>query len=304
MSQPDVSVIIATFHPGMALLERCLDSIAAQQGCSIDVVVVDGGSVDGTVDVLKRRSAELGHWHSEPDDGIYDAWNHALPHARGRWIAFVGADDTFAQPDSLARLVAAADIAYTRNGARIAYGRNVVLTADGHQLDVQGEPWPAIRARFQREMVLPHPGALQHRTLFEDHGPFDSSFRIAGDHEFLLRELRNRHAEFVPDTMVCLVGGSGVSRSRSQAKASMRESRRARRQNGLAIRPHEEGSIWLRHWITVLIARVLGDQGATRAKRLVRRALGRDRGAFSIPDDHGVTLATSGVVRPGRGELT
>jgi glycosyltransferase involved in cell wall biosynthesis len=86
------SIIIATLNSA-GCLRNCLDSIAAQTCLDYETLVVDGGSTDGTQAIVSHFAPRLAWFVSEPDGGIYEAWNKALLHARGEWICFPGADD-------------------------------------------------------------------------------------------------------------------------------------------------------------------------------------------------------------------
>lgn len=87
-----ISVILVTYNADK-FLQRCLDSIYSQHDSPIEIIVMDGGSTDGTPDILHRNTDKLAFWKSEKDGGIYEAMNKALDHARGQWIYFIGADD-------------------------------------------------------------------------------------------------------------------------------------------------------------------------------------------------------------------
>ena len=91
---PLVSVITAVFNGG-GTIRGCIESVLEQDYPHIEHIVIDGGSTDGTVDVLREYDNRIALWISEPDGGVFDAWNKALDLAHGEWIAFVGADDTF-----------------------------------------------------------------------------------------------------------------------------------------------------------------------------------------------------------------
>lgn len=95
-----ISVVIATYNCAETL-QDCLDSIYAQTYPDIDIVVIDGGSKDATVQVIRSNEEYLGYWISEPDRGIYDAWNKAIIQAKGEWVYFLGADDVLHAPDFL-----------------------------------------------------------------------------------------------------------------------------------------------------------------------------------------------------------
>lgn len=89
---PLVTVITAVLNMRL-YIAGCLESVLQQDYPNIEHIVIDGGSSDGTVDVLREYDDRIGLWTSKPDRGLYDAWNIALPDARGEWICFIGADD-------------------------------------------------------------------------------------------------------------------------------------------------------------------------------------------------------------------
>jgi glycosyltransferase involved in cell wall biosynthesis len=92
-----ISVIVAVFN-GAKTLQQCIDSVAGQTYPHKELIVIDGGSIDGTREILEGDATKLAYWVSEPDRGIYHAWNKALARARGDWICFLGADDYLWSP--------------------------------------------------------------------------------------------------------------------------------------------------------------------------------------------------------------
>lgn len=201
-----LSIIIATYNAARTL-ESALASCVAQRFDACEIIVVDGGSRDGTVDVIRKFQDRLAYWHSRPDRGIYDAWNQALAVARGEYVCFLGADDRWADPDAVAALFLAA-----------AGQRYDLISSQGQLIDragvagrVLGTAWDY--HRFGRRSLVCHPGMLHRRALFERHGIFDARYRIAGDLDWLLRlppETQALHCERVS----VLVGDEGVSRAR------------------------------------------------------------------------------------------
>lgn len=202
--RPVISILIATFNAAKTL-DRCLDSLLAQSFQHFDVLIADAVSTDGTTAVLSRRCHELSYWHSRPDDGIYDAWNQLLPHARGEYICFLGADDALRSPDALRDLVKAID------------GRRYDLVSTVGQLrDAKWQP----RGKFggawdyptaPRRLGVCHPGLLHHSSLFKRFGLFDNRYRIAADLEFLLRLPRDISTLHLNQVMVD-VQDDGISR--------------------------------------------------------------------------------------------
>jgi len=92
LHRPLVTVVTAVFN-GQPYLEGCLESVLRQDYPNIEHIVMDGGSSDGTLDVLRHYDDRIAFWKSGPDKGVYDAWNKALAEASGEWISFLGADD-------------------------------------------------------------------------------------------------------------------------------------------------------------------------------------------------------------------
>jgi glycosyltransferase involved in cell wall biosynthesis len=92
--EPDrlISIILVTYNADR-YLQKCLDSIYAQQYPYIEIIVMDGASTDDTVNILRQNADRFGFWKSEKDSGIYDAMNKALDHVTGAWVYFIGADD-------------------------------------------------------------------------------------------------------------------------------------------------------------------------------------------------------------------
>jgi len=260
IAAPLISLVIAT-HNVAHCLPRCLDSLRVQSFRDFEVIVMDGGSTDGTVALLRAASDVVSEWRSDADGGIYDAWNKALPLARGEWIAFLGADDWLWDANALARLVPALRSAVPRY--RVVYSRLRQVDATGRVIDELGEPWEACRARFRSHVCLPHPGLMHHRMLFERHGGFDDSFRLSADYEFLLRELVDGDALFVP-TLTVGMGWGGSTTSPGNFVLGMQETERALRLHGLRPPP----LTWA-YWL--LLARAYAVLRALVGERAARR---------------------------------
>jgi len=245
-SAPLISVVIAVFE-GAETIQRCIDSVSVQTYVPKELIVIDGGSTDGTLEILRRNESNLAYWESEADRGIYHAWNKGLDHARGDWICFLGSDDQFWTPDVLERMVPTLVRAYPP--VRVVYGEVLRVNRMGQEVLRVGEDWGSAKKSFQQVMNIPHPGLMHHRSLFEEHGGFDESFRIAGDYELLLRELRHNDALFVPGLVVAGVQHGGVSATPHGRLVSLVESRRAQRKLGIT-RP---GRVWLVAYAKALI---------------------------------------------------
>ncbi|MFZ5562877.1 MAG: glycosyltransferase family 2 protein [Thermodesulfobacteriota bacterium] len=90
--QPLISIITVVLN-GADTLERAIKSVVAQKFRDLEYIIIDGGSTDGTLDVIRRYAPHLACWTSEPDKGVYDAMNKGVSLSKGRWVYFLGADD-------------------------------------------------------------------------------------------------------------------------------------------------------------------------------------------------------------------
>lgn len=229
---PLVSIIVAVLNNARDL-PRCLASVAGQSFASRELIVMDGGSTDGTLDIIRENGDRIAHWESAADRGVFDAWNRALPYAKGEWICFLGSDDRLHDPgviERMARIVIAAHPGY-----RVVYGRLNIVAGDGSLLETVVRPWPELQRGFLAgTSMLPHTGAFHHRSLFDVHGRFDASFRIAGDYDLMLRELKTANALYVDGETLVDMGAGGMSSSPQNMYLSLQEIARARAKNGVA----------------------------------------------------------------------
>lgn len=273
-ASPRISIIMALYN-GAATLRRCLESVNAQTYRNIELIVIDGGSSDGSLEILEQYHATVDYWRSEADSGIYEAWNKGLDQVTGDWVHFLGADDYFPKPNVLG-LVANA-LSQCSPGIRIVYGKEAIVAESGEILTVLGDSWEKICGGFMIGSIsLPHTAAFHHLSLFENHGRFDASFRITGDYEFLLRELKYRPALFLRDIVVKGVTRSGVSKDWGRSLESVNEIARAKRMNGIF--PYHPR--WMLLVAKALIKDLLGGMvGPSRTRYVVdsyRRLTGRD----------------------------
>ncbi|OPZ22181.1 MAG: PGL/p-HBAD biosynthesis glycosyltransferase [candidate division BRC1 bacterium ADurb.BinA364] len=203
---PLISIVIATLNE-RTNLPAAIDSVAAQTLTEKELIVIDGGSADGTAEVLRERRSDVDCWISEPDRGYWDAWNKGLRRARGEWISFIGADDRLAHPDALRWHAEAAH----RGDFDLICSRGVLLDRQGRPAREFGGPWDW-RA-MKRKQCYCHPGSWRRRRLYERHGEFAGGFGICADYEFDLRHGDTIRAAYV-DKATIFVSAFGLSRRR------------------------------------------------------------------------------------------
>ena len=268
-----ITIVTATYN-AEKYLSILASSIRAQTYSDIEWVVIDGNSSDETVAILRGNEDVVSYWLSEPDRGIYDAWNKGLRHANGDWICFLGADDFLWSEDAIAQM---AEILKTLSmTTQIAYGQVVLLGLNDVPLYTVGQPYRQILGDAVDVMDLPpHPGLMHRRAVFDKRGGFDENFRIAGDTELLLRELQRAPACFIPGVVIAGMRQGGISSKPSSILKSLQELRRIQRKHGIRWPGVALTLAGLRAIVRWVLWSVMGERLTRRALDFGRKVLGK-----------------------------
>ena len=175
------SIIIASLN-AEALIQRAISSVLSQDYTNYEIIVQDGGSTDQTVNILKQFTSNV-NWVSEPDAGIYDAWNKALDRVTGDWALFLGADDLLLDKAVLSKCWKH----LTRLPPEVwfAYG-TLILGEAGQPSMVVARSLLNAYHHFFVDLGLPFPATFTRVPVLKKHR-FDASFRIVGDFDFAAR---------------------------------------------------------------------------------------------------------------------
>lgn len=198
-----ISIIVATFNSGKTI-SKCLESIVNQKIPEVELVVIDGGSSDNTLSIIKSYSDFIDYFISEQDSGIYDAWNKGLLASNGEWVSFVGSDDYLIEGalSSYLELVPnLGDVDYISSAVNLVNDREEVIGKIDGAFD-----WRV----FRNYMNVAHVASLHSKQLFKDVGFFDTSFKICGDYELLLRKGKELKA-YYHDRKVANMTVGGIS---------------------------------------------------------------------------------------------
>jgi glycosyltransferase involved in cell wall biosynthesis len=199
---PRITVITVVFNAGETL-EQTILSVISQSYDNVEYIIVDAGSSDNSLDIIRKYEHAIDYWVSEPDAGIYDAWNKGVRLASGEWIAFLGADDVYLEGAIQAYInliVSCGDRIpdYMSSRVNLTTGLKVIRTI--------GQPWNW--KTFRKYMNVAHVGSFHRRRLFEKYGVYDISYKICGDYELLLRPKADLRTAYMKKITVNMrVGG-------------------------------------------------------------------------------------------------
>ena len=242
-----VSLITACYNSA-GTIRTAIESVLEQKGVAVEYIVVDGGSNDGTVDILKeyasRPDGPVIKWISERDRGMYDAINKGIAMATGDIVGILNADDVLASPDTLAHIAQAfgergtgneeqvecvyADIRFVKQGDSVEALRaaNTVRYCSA----AKWKPW-----MFRFGAMVPHPSFYVRRECFARLGGYSLYYRICADFELELRYLylAKLKAVYLPECVVVMrMGGASTAGWRSNVEINL-EDLRALRANGI-----------------------------------------------------------------------
>jgi glycosyltransferase len=212
-SVPTVSVVTPTFN-AVTTIEACCESVAGQDYSQIEHLVIDGGSSDGTVAVLKSRG--IRH-ESSPDAGIFDAMSKGVRMASGEFVHILNGDDRYAHSAVLSKTLQA----MTAHGWDLCHARAAQVSQSGRIVRVIGRD--VNKRQLLEKMRVAHPTVIVHRSVYERYGAFSVGFRVAGDYEFLLRIWDKVRMGFIDEVLVIMAIGGNSTRPENLVR-SYRES--------------------------------------------------------------------------------
>ena len=255
-----ISLITACYNSA-ATIRTAIESVLSQKGVDIEYIVVDGGSTDGTVDIIKEYSTRSTRstwltfkWISERDEGMYDAINKGIKMATGDVVGILNADDILAADNTLATIAEVfsrkerkgrkeegcgeaarsevecvyADIRFVKSGDSVEELRNAKTVR--YCSAARWRPW-----MFRFAAMVPHPSFYARRECFDKLGMYSLDYRICADFELVLRFLgiAKLPSVYLPKCVVVMrTGGASTAGWRSNVEIN-REDLRALKANGV-----------------------------------------------------------------------
>jgi len=227
-----VSIITPVFN-SFNCLENTLNSIATQNYKNLEHIVIDGGSNDGTVDIIMKNSSNISYWCSESDFGIYDAINKGLKVANGDIIGILNSDDIFFESNSLNKIV---DIFKADNSIDCVYGNLVFVNREG-KIKRRWLSRPFAKGNFEKSWTPAHPTFYCRREVYEKQGFYKVNYKIAADVEFMFRALElNSFKSFHINEYLIKMNIGGISNNGLKSRLLIiKEMKNAFHENGIKL---------------------------------------------------------------------
>lgn len=211
MNNLKFSIVTVCYNAAIDIEETIL-SVINQTYNNIEYIIIDGGSTDGTVDIIKKYSNQISYWVSEPDKGIYDAMNKGINKAIGDYINFMNAGDCLYSNSTISDTVN-----LIKGRPTIIYGDTIIKKSKGN------EQWEnGILANIKNNMVFCHQSTFI-RLDYHKQNPFDTSFKLAADYNFLFNAYKAKEEfQYLPITISIFNGCNGGASTRDH-KTRIRE---------------------------------------------------------------------------------
>jgi len=197
--KPLITVVTICYN-AVDTIEETIKSVIEQTYPNIEYIVIDGGSTDGTVDIIKKYQDKISYWVSEPDRGIYDAMNKGTMKANGRWINFMNSGDVFYNNHIL-------EDVFSNNidNADVIYG-SVMLDKKGKEIEVR----PGSFDEFWKGSRFCQQSAFISTELHKKH-PYDLQYKIAADFNFFYNIYKENKVFLFVDLVVSKISLGGLS---------------------------------------------------------------------------------------------
>jgi glycosyltransferase involved in cell wall biosynthesis len=256
---PVVTVVTVVYNRKDAV-RKTLESVVRQRYSNLEYIIVDGGSTDGTVDVIRAYEDKIDLWISEPDKGIYDAMNKGIRLASGDWINFMNVGDLFANDDTVS-LFATLDVRH----ADIVYGHALIDYGSfqtKYKIHALDQMW--------KRSPFCHQATFSRVQLMKEY-QFDRTYKLGADYDFFFRAYKAGKKFLYIDTVICMFEGDQGA-SKKHFIAAMRELFRS------SLTHDYQASHWLYSKLYMLylqgvlgVKGMLGEKFVFRAKQIFQR---------------------------------
>lgn len=225
-SKPQISIITVVYN-GEKYLQQTIDSVYNQTYKNIEYIIIDGGSTDGTLDIIKKNKEKISKWISEPDKGLYDAMNKGSRLANGELIGTINSDDWY-ELDAIETVV----------NAYLEHPQRKIFHADKNCIDPNGKDHikKARTSSFllkYHAMVLNHPTMFVHKDIYKKH-KYNTELSSLSDYQFTLEVFLDDFSVFYYIPKVISNFRLGGISGKVSIKQSIKENYLARKNAGMS----------------------------------------------------------------------
>lgn len=195
-----VSIITVSYNSDKTI-EDAIKSVLSQTYPDIEYIIVDGGSIDGTIEIVNKHRDKIAKFVSEPDKGIYDAMNKGIKLAAGEIVGILNSDDFYADENAVKKIVEAIE----KGKADVCWGDLVYVAKNNTDKIIRF--WKSSKyqeGKFRRGWHPPHPTFFVKKHIYEKYGVFNLDLKIAADYELMLRFLEKYKVNscYIPKILV------------------------------------------------------------------------------------------------------
>jgi glycosyltransferase involved in cell wall biosynthesis len=227
-----ISIITVCYNSAITL-ETTIKSVIAQSYNDIEYIVIDGGSTDATLDLIKKYDKYIAKFISEPDNGLYDAMNKGVAMATGDVVGLINSDDLFCDNNALKKV---ADI-FLRDATLDSVYADLYYVSQTNTDKIVRKWVTGNKRKFKYGWHPAHPTFYIKKKIYDMHGLFDLTFSLAADFELMLRFLDryNISTEYLKEPLVKMRLGGETNKSFKNIINQNSECIRAFKENGLAV---------------------------------------------------------------------
>ncbi|MBC8264038.1 MAG: glycosyltransferase [Anaerolineales bacterium] len=239
---PRVSIVTPSYNQGQ-FIEETIRSVLLQGYPDLEYIVIDGGSTDGSIGIIRKYENWLLYWISEPDAGQADAINKGLRLAQGEVLAYLNSDDTYL-PGGVRPVM---DHFRSDPATGLVYGNCRVIDGWGRDLGLLPGHAFDLRRTIERGEFIPQPAAFWRKIAMEKVGMFNEDLHYALDYDFFIRVGQAFPVIYLPHIVACF-RVHGTSKTASQSEKLWQEALAVSERYGLRIWRAWYWIRRLRHW--------------------------------------------------------
>ena len=215
-------------------IQSSIESVLNQSYADLEYIIIDGGSADGTIDIIKKYSDKISKYVSEPDQGIYYAMNKGISLATGDIIGFLNADDFYADKSVIQNVV---DV-FNKNSVDSCYGDLIYVKRDDISRTTRNWKSGAFSLeKFKKGWFPPHPTFFVKRDIYNKFGNFNTAFKFSADVELMIRFLckHNISTYYIPEVLIKMRDNGESNKNYLNISKSVWECYKALRINGINV---------------------------------------------------------------------